>query len=75
MVSQSQLKHLELVVADDPAVALLGLNERSGSPPQGHRAVLPVRHPAGLLPHAPMGAVDQASSPGTFLAAAAGPAG
>ena len=53
------LEHPELVVTDDPAVALLGLDKRCSGPPQRHRSVLPVRHPTGLLPDARVGAVDQ----------------
>ena len=52
------LEHPELIEADDPAVALLGLDEGSCRPLQGHRAVLPVRHPAGPLPHTRVCAVD-----------------
>ena len=61
MVVEVGPEHPELVVADDPPVALLGLHERGRSPAQGHRSVLPVGHPAGLLSYARVGAVDSAS--------------
>ena len=42
MVVEVGPEHPELVVADDPPVALLGLHERGRSPAQGHRSVLPL---------------------------------
>ena len=53
------LEDPELLVADDPAIGLLGLDERGCGPSQGHRSVFPVGHPAGLLSHPRVGAIDQ----------------
>lgn len=57
----------EVPVAEDFAVALIRLDERSCRPPERHLAVLPVRHSSGLLPGSGVDAVDEVGRTRTFL--------